>query len=617
MPARPRRSALPNLKVYRAAWVVTLILVVISLFTLGSPDTPRLSLDPVSFDGEQAAADLRTIVTDYPQRVAGSDPDNRLALWVVQQFKAAGLETHIDSFAAKVNGKDAALQNIWALSKGDAPGTILVIANRDVPPMATQGANDNASGVAALLGLARAFTVTAHDHSIIFLCTSGDSYGALGAGRFAQDHEVDDLYGVIALREVATREPDGIGLDGWSTSPKVAPPWLWLLTAPAARQNANLEALLPTVAGQIVRLSVPTSSGGQAPFVARGVPGITVSAAGDTAPPQSDTIDNVSTETLTKVGSTVQAMIMAIDGTTSPGARSGGTIFLTRSRTLPGGALALILAAFLLPLLGVTVDLFAHCQRARVRLRPALLRSALHLAPWLLLLAIIYLANLVGQLPRSAGAVIPPASRIVDNPRYLRVVILVALLVLAYGYAVAVERRLERKVATDPRATIFLAHGFLVLVAVLALLINPYAVLLVLPAAVIWPLAKPGGWARSILPAYAGLIMLPIVLLYYASLLGLGWKVWWYFFLLLETRAIPVSGVLLGVLFLSTAGILAHAMHERGLAPGALTWPAIDRRSTDRMSDEEWSAALGLESPREKRRAGRQAGRRRPPAARR
>jgi len=226
------------------------------------------------------------------------------------------------------------------------------------------------------------------------------------------------------------------------------------------------------------------------------------------------------------------------------------------------------------------------------------------------LLAIVYLANLLGQLPRSPGAVIPPGSHVVDNPRYLRVVILVALLVLAYGYAVAVARRLERRVATDPQATIFIAHAFLVLVAVLVLLINPYSVLLVLPAAIIWPLAKPGGWARSILPAYVGLIMIPVVLVYYAALLGIGSKVWWYFFLLLENRTIPGSAVLLGVLFLSTAGILAHTLHERGLAPGALTWPAIDRRNPGRMSDEEWAAGLGLESPRERRRASRQRQRR-------
>ena len=587
---------------YRAAWVVTLVLVVIALFTLGRPDTPKLSDEPVSFDGERAAADMRTIVEDYPQRVAGSDPDNRCGLWLMQQFKQAGLETHIEGFPASINGKDVALQNVYAVSSGTSRGTILLIANRDVPPLATQGANDNASGVAALTELARAFTVTAHDHTIIFLSTSGDASGALGASRFLEDHQTDDLYAVIALRKMATRAYIGLGVNGWSPAPKTAPPWLWLLTAPAARVTANSEALLPGVPTQVTRLAVPTSSGSQGPFVAAGIPGITVTATGSTAPTQSDTLDAVSTETLTKTGSIVQAMVMAIDGTTSPGARSGGAIFLTRTRTLPGGSLVLILAALLVPLVAVSVDLFAHCRRARISLRPAALRSALHLAPWLVLLAIVYLANLTGQLPHSPGAIIPPDSGVVDNPRYLRVVVLLALLLLAYGYAVAVERRLERRVATDPRATIFVAHAMLVVIALLALLINPFSVLLVLPAAVLWPMARPGGWARSILPAYLGLAMIPLVLLYYASLLGIGWKVWWYFFLLLENRTIPTSVVLLAALFVSTAGVLAHTLHERGLAPGALSWPAVDRREAGRPSDAEWSAMNDVRPARRLRR---------------
>ena len=587
---------------YRAAWVVTLVLVVIALFTLGRPETPKLSDEPVSFDGERAAADMRTIVEDYPQRVAGSDPDNRCGLWLMQQFKQAGLETHIEGFPASINGKDVALQNVYAVSSGTSRGTILLIANRDVPPLATQGANDNASGVAALTELARAFTVTAHDHTIIFLSTSGDASGALGASRFLEDHQTDDLYAVIALRKMATRAYIGLGVNGWSPAPKTAPPWLWLLTAPAARVTANSEALLPGVPTQVTRLAVPTSSGSQGPFVAAGIPGITVTATGSTAPTQSDTLDAVSTETLTKTGSIVQAMVMAIDGTTSPGARSGGAIFLTRTRTLPGGSLVLILAALLVPLVAVSVDLFAHCRRARISLRPAALRSALHLAPWLVLLAIIYLANLTGQLPHSPGAIIPPDSGVVDNPRYLRVVVLLALLLLAYGYAVAVERRLERRVATDPRATIFVAHAMLVVIALLALLINPFSVLLVLPAAVLWPMARPGGWARSILPAYLGLAMIPLVLLYYASLLGIGWKVWWYFFLLLENRTIPTPVVLLAALFVSTAGVLAHTLHERGLAPGALSWPAVDRREAGRPSDIEWSAMNDVKPARRRRR---------------
>ena len=596
---------------YRAAWVASLILVVVALFTLGHADTPKLSTEPVSFDGGRAAADMRTIVQDFPQRVAGSDPDNRMAIWVAQQFKDAGLQTHLDGYAATVNGKGVALQNVWATSKGDTPGSILVIANRDVQGLATQGANDNASGVAAMLELARAFTVTAHHHTIVFLCSSGDAFGALGAHQFAEVHASADLWAVIALRQLATKDTTGIGLDGWSAAPKVAPPWLWLLSAPAARVNANLKTQLPTIASQVLRLSVPTSSGSQGPFVALGVPAITVSAAGPKQPPVFDTIDTTSSQTLTKLGDTVQAMIMSIDANPTAGSPSGGTIFLTRERTLPGGALAAILAALLIPLAAVTVDLFAHCQRSRIRIRPALVRSLLHLAPWVVLLVIVYLANLIGLLPKSPGAVIPPGSHIADTPRYLRVVVLLALLVLAYAYAVAVERRLERRVRTDPRATIFTAHLLLVLIALLAFVVNPYAILLVVPAAVLWPLARPGGWMRSILPAYLGLAMIPVVLVYYASRLGLGFKVWWYFFLLLENRTIPAGSVLLGIVFLSTAGMLAHTLHERGLAPGALTWPAVDRRALDRPSNAQWASAHAEEAQR-RRHAGASVRRRRP-----
>ncbi|MFA4966414.1 MAG: M28 family peptidase, partial [Thermoleophilia bacterium] len=146
---------------------MAIIIIVVTLFTLGRPGTPKLSGEPVSFDGTRAAADLRTLVEQFPLRVAGSDPDNRAAIWVDQQFKQAGLETHIEGFPATVNGKEVALQNVWAVSPGESQGSILLIANRDTPPLATQGANDNGSGTATLLELARAFTVTAHDHDII------------------------------------------------------------------------------------------------------------------------------------------------------------------------------------------------------------------------------------------------------------------------------------------------------------------------------------------------------------------------------------------------------------------------------------------------------------------
>ncbi len=576
--ARPRRLTLPNLKVYRAALAVALALIVIALFTLGRPGTPKLSDEPVSFDGTRAAADMREIVTQFPQRVAGSDADNRAGMWVRERFDRLGLESHVQGFPAKIDGRDVALQNVWAVAKGDTPGTIIVIANRDIPPRATQGANDNASGVAALLELARSFTVASHHHSIVFLATTGDAFGALGARQFAEQVPAGDITAVIALRQMATREREGIGIDGWSTAPQAAPPWLWLLSGPAARVYVNDQALLPGVAAQVIHLAAPTSPGSQGPFVAEGVPGVTVTAEGPGVDAVNDTLDNVSNSALTKAGSAAQAMVLTIDGAAVPEARSGGTIFLTRQRTLSGTAVMAMLSALLLPLIAVTVDLFAHCRREGVQLRAAFVRAGLHLAPWLIVVAIVYLANLFGLLPQSPGAIIPPGSPVVAEPYYLRAAMLLALLLLAYAYAVAVERRLERRVRTDPRATIFVAHFSLIVVALAALLVNPYSLLFVVPAAVLWPLARPGGWHRSILPAYLGLAMIPIALVYIASSLDLGWNVWWYSLLLIETRTIPAAVVLSGVFFLSSAGVLAHELHERAPATDDLSWQHQDRR---------------------------------------
>ena len=60
-----------------------------------------------------------------------------------------------------------------------------------------------------VIALADAFTVAAHDHTLIFLCTTGDSYGALGARNFVEMHQTDDLYAVITLRDITSP------LTGW------------------------------------------------------------------------------------------------------------------------------------------------------------------------------------------------------------------------------------------------------------------------------------------------------------------------------------------------------------------------------------------------------------------
>jgi hypothetical protein len=549
--------------------LIAIVFAFLALFTLGTPNTPPLTDAPVAFDAERCLADLRALVTSYPQRIAGSDADQQTTAWLVTALKQIGYAANVEQFTASINGRTVTLQNVWAEAPGDLAGAIVVIANRDSPPGAIQGANNNASGVAVVLETARAITAVAHRHTIVFLFTDGDAYGGLGARDFMKRHDAAGITAAIALRKVGLKDAAGLALDGWSTADRAAPPWAWILAAQAGRAVGGLPVTLPGLGEQLLRLAEPFSSGSQGPFVAAGVPALTLSASGAAPAIPFDTLDSISTQTLTRVGGTVQSFVLALDAAADPGLRSGDTVFLTRHRQMPGAALVLMVAVFLLPLLAITTGLLARGRRRHERLGPAWARWVLHVAPLLFLLAIVYVAGLMNLFPRIPGAVIPPDAGFSQHPRYLRVVVLAILLLLAYRYAVAVERHFARRVPTSAEAAITVAHTVLSAVALLMFLTHPFSIILLLPAALLWPLARPGHWTRSLLPVWVGLAGIGAALLFFAVRLHLGVNVWWYFFLLFENRTVSVSLALLGIAFIATAGMLGASLHTATLSTSA------------------------------------------------
>lgn len=114
-------------------------------------------------------------------------------------FGEIGLEPFTQEFT--VGGKPA--QNVIAILEGsERPEDFYIVGAhydsiaRDSSTLAP-GAEDNASGVAAVLEMARAFVANPPKASIIFICYSGEEQGLFGSETHAQRLQQDGLLGQV------------------------------------------------------------------------------------------------------------------------------------------------------------------------------------------------------------------------------------------------------------------------------------------------------------------------------------------------------------------------------------------------------------------------------------
>jgi hypothetical protein len=436
------------------------------------------------------------------------------------------------------------------------------MAGRDVSPLDNQAANAGASGAAAVLELARVFSVQRHERSIVFLWTEGDSHGAVGTKAFLDQHPELDVVAAFNLVRIATVDPTKVELDGWSASSNVAPPWLWAVAQSAGKAEARLPTPLPNIVTQTLQLAVPVGGGSQGAFVERGIPALTISLAGPELDPPDDTVENSSRRSLGRAGQMAERLVATLDEQAEELAGAGPSLFFSRYRRLPGAALRFALTVLLMPLVVIAVDLVASSRRRRATLGPAWLLYAVRFAPWLVMLVLVYFLNLVGLLPGSPGPAIPPDAVVSQTPRYFRVLLLAAILVGVVHYAHVIERFLQRRNPVPVPQTVTVVHVALLAISLLVLMVNSFSLFLLLPAAALWPLARRGPWPVSRLPAWGGLLGVAIALIYFGLRLDLGFKVWWYFFLLLENRTIPGGAALLGAAFIAGALHLGHHLHR-------------------------------------------------------
>ncbi len=131
-------------------------------------------------------------------------------LWLYNEFLRVGngrLQVEVDSFPLTLNGITTEQQNIIATlpGNGSVPGAVVLAAHYDSRPVDQNdgishapGANDNASGVAAMLEIARLLSSQEWNMDVIFIAFAAEEQGTHGSLHFVTDQLIQDL-GITAV----------------------------------------------------------------------------------------------------------------------------------------------------------------------------------------------------------------------------------------------------------------------------------------------------------------------------------------------------------------------------------------------------------------------------------
>ena len=169
-----------------------------------------------TFSGARARASLARVIGGEPHP-AGSDAATRVRERIRGELENYGYTSRVQrSFACGRHGACAFVANVVAELPGKSRDAVLVSAHYDSVP-ASGGANDDGTGVACVLEIARALKFSPEPRrSVIFVFNDAEEDGLLGALAFAQnDPDFTRVRAAVNLDARGSRGPSTI----FETSP--------------------------------------------------------------------------------------------------------------------------------------------------------------------------------------------------------------------------------------------------------------------------------------------------------------------------------------------------------------------------------------------------------------
>jgi hypothetical protein len=469
-------------RIYRAALIPIVFALIVAAFSLS--DRPRpigTTLVPDAFNANatsRAVQDLDTWAQRFPSRRAGDSGDAQLATELAKRFRGLGsYQVSTPSFNAETADGKRELTSVIARQVGQPGPGLVIVAHRDA---LGRGARAELSGTAAMMELASLVRGGRLHRTVTFVSTSGGAAG-LGGARDLVHRLAGPTDAVLVLGDVAgtrTRRPFVVG---WSTGNGVSSLQLRRTIEAALRKEAGTNPGGARATSQWARFAFPVTVGEQGPLVANDLPAALLSVSGERSPGAND---RIVPSRMQAFGRAALRALTALDNAPDLKGPSSSHSLVTVRKVLPLWAVRMLVAAFLLAPILVTVDGFARVRRRHHAVAPWLWWLVATAAPLFAALVFCWFLGLVGLLPATppepvaAGAIPIGGSGI---GAFVAMALVVALVALTLRPAMLRRAGVHGRLEGDGAGAALLVM-WCALAAVLWVT-NPFAAALLVPGA--------------------------------------------------------------------------------------------------------------------------------------
>ena len=296
-----------------------------------TPARNALAYLPPSFLKENMLETVKTLASDdYKGREIGTEGIKKAGQYIADKFKEYGLkprgdaDSYFQNWKHKINETDEIeMQNVIAVIPGtkkewasqsvilcahyDHLGTGEKLRNADNKGKIHPGADDNASGVAVMLEVARKLSETTPERTIIFIAFTGEEYGRLGSIHYLEsltEAKLKGIFGVVNLDTVGRLSDKKLMVLGSLTARE----WKFIFMGIEYTSGISTEMLTQDI-----------DSSDHVSFIKAGIPAIQLfTGAHEDYHKPTDTLDKIDGEGLVKIAAVTNEIIVYLSQRPDP-----------------------------------------------------------------------------------------------------------------------------------------------------------------------------------------------------------------------------------------------------------------------------------------------------------